>query len=115
MVHILLLTALALGGAAPPPAPLTVSLTNYRFNPAIIQLEHGHAYRLHLVNASTRKHNFVAPAFLAAAGRDARPIEVAAGGAVDVPLTAPAAGNYPLKCTHFTHALRGMTGWIIVK
>lgn len=114
MLHALLLTALATAGAAPP-AAVTVTLTNYRFNPAIIQLDHGRAYRLHLVNASTRKHNFVAPAFLAAAGRDARPIEVAAGQALDVALTAPAAGNYPLKCTHFTHAMRGMTGWIIVK
>jgi uncharacterized cupredoxin-like copper-binding protein len=114
MLHTLLLATLALAGAAPPSA-VTVTLTNYRFSPDIIRLERGHAYRLHLVNSSTRKHNFVAPAFLAAAGRDGRPIEVAAGGAVDVAVTAPAAGNYPLQCTHFTHALRGMTGWIIVK
>jgi plastocyanin len=114
MLPTLLLTTLALAGAAPP-AAVTVNLTNYRFNPAIIQLEHGQPYRLHLVNASTRKHNFVAPGFLIASGRSARPIEVAAGKSVDVTLTAPVAGNYPLKCTHFTHALRGMTGWIIVK
>ena len=111
-----LLTTLALTGAAPPAAtPFTVTLSNYRFDPNIIALQHGRPYRLHLVNPSTRKHNFVAPAFLAAAGQSPRPIEVGAGSSVDVAIAAPAAGNYPLKCTHFTHALRGMTGWVIVK
>ena len=41
-------------------------------------------------------------------------IEVAAGRSIDLAVVAPAAGNYPVKCTHFTHAMRGMKGEIIV-
>jgi plastocyanin len=95
-------------GAGPAPAELTVALANYRFEPASIHLEHGRSYLLHLVNRSTRGHNFVAPALIA--GK----VEVPAGGRVDVAVVAPPAGRYPLKCTHFTHALRGMKGEIVV-
>jgi plastocyanin len=114
MLPTLLLTTLALAGAAPP-AAVTVNLTNYRFNPAIIQLEHGQPYRLHLVNASTRKHNFVAPEFLVAAGAGRRAVEVPDGGVADIAIIAPAAGAYKVKCTHFTHALRGMKGRILIE
>jgi plastocyanin len=116
----LLLTPLILTGASPPSAtpmaaPVTFTLSNYRFDPSIILLQPGRPYRLHLVNTSTRGHNFVAPAFLAATGQKARRIEVEPGHSVDLAIVAPAAGNYPVKCTHFTHALSGMTGWVIVK
>jgi len=115
----LLLIPLPLTAAAPPSAtpatPVTITLSNYRFDPPIVQLEQGRAYRLHLVNPSRRRHNFVAPAFFAAIGHKSRGIEVAAGRSIDLAIVAPAAGNYPVKCTHFTHALRGMTGWVIVK
>ena len=99
--------------ASPTPATITIDLSNYRYDPATIRLRHGQPYVLRLVNRSARKHNFVAPEFLVAAGR--RAIEVPAGAVADVAIVAPAAGTYKVKCTHFTHALRGMKGRILVE
>ena len=53
--------------------------------------------------------------FLAAAGAGPGKIEVAVGASADVAIVAPAAGRYEVKCTHFTHAMRGMKGEIIVE
>ena len=108
------LLPLPLGGAAPAPTALTIELSNYAFEPATIRLHHGQPYVLNLVNRSGRGHNFVAPQFLAAAGAGRGKIEVADGATVSVAIVAPAAGSYKVKCTHFTHAMRGMKGNIIV-
>ena len=108
MRFLLVLLAMPLVGAAPAPTDVTVQLSNYRFDPAPLRLHHGQPYLLHLVNGSTRGHNFVAPALLA------RKVEVPSGATVNVPIVAPAAGRYPVKCTHFTHAMRGMKSEIIV-
>ena len=101
--------------AAPPATPVTVALANYRFDPPTIRLRHGQPYVLHLVNRSDRKHNFVAPEFLIAAGAGRRAVEVSDGAVADVAIIAPAAGVYTVKCTHFTHAWRGMKGSIVVE
>ena len=103
-----LFLALPLIGAAPAPTTVTIALENDRFEPAAIRLHHGQPYVLHLVNRSTRGHNFVAPALLA------RKVEVPARSSANVAIVAPAAGRYALKCTHFTHAMRGMKGEIVV-
>jgi uncharacterized cupredoxin-like copper-binding protein len=42
-------------------------------------------------------------------------IEVPAGQAVEVHLTAPAAGTYKLKCSHAFHKMFGMSGSIVVR
>ena len=111
-----LLIPLSSGLSASPPAQtVTVGLSSYRFDPPLIRLRHGQSYVLHLVNRSGRGHNFVAPSFLLAAGAGRSGVEVPAGAAVDVPIVAPARGVYKLKCTHFTHALRGMKGRIVVE
>ena len=115
-----LLIPLSSGLSASPPAKptaqtVTVGLSSYRFDPPLIRLRHGQPYVLHLVNRSGRGHNFVAPSFLRAAGAGRSGVEVPAGAAVDVAIVAPARGVYKLKCTHFTHALRGMKGRIIVE
>ena len=110
-----LLLALPLLGAAPAPIPVTIALSNYRFDPASIRLQHGQAYVLHLVNRSGGGHSFVAPQFLAAAGAPRGGIEVAGGATVDVPIVAPAPGRYKLKCGHFMHPAFGMKGAIIVE
>ena len=102
-------------GHAAWPTPVTVTLSNYRFNPSIILLQPGRPYRLHLVNTSTRGTISSPPPSLPPPGRRRGAIEVEPGRSVDLAIVAPAAGNYPVKCTHFTHALRGMTGWVIVK
>jgi uncharacterized cupredoxin-like copper-binding protein len=105
--------ALALSAGAPP-TPVTVALANYRFEPAIIRLHHGQPYVLHLVNQSDRSHNFVAPHFLMAAAAGRAAVELPAGQIADLPILAPAPGRYPVKCTHFTHAMRGMKAVILV-
>ena len=113
-----LLLALALPlplSASPAPTTVTVGLSNYRFEPAVIRLRRGQPYILNLVNRSGRGHNFVAPDFFAAAGFGFRKVEVPPRGAAKLALTAPAAGRYRVKCTHFTHALRGMKGEILVE
>ena len=106
---------LPLGAASPAPTHLTVILSNYRFDPAPIRLRRGQPYVLHLVNRSGRGHNFVAPAFFAAAGAGRGKIDVPPGGGANVAIVAPAAGRYKVKCTHFTHAMRGMKSEIIVE
>ena len=113
LAHLLL--AFPLLGASPAATPLAVTLSNFRFDPAVIRLVHGRPYVLRLVNQSDGGHNFVAPDFLAAARVGRGKIEVPGNGTVDVALVAPAAGRYKVKCTHFTHTMRGMKGTIIVE
>ena len=109
-----LFLVLPLLGAAPAPTTVTIALSNYRFDPAAIRLQHGQPYVLRLVNRSGGGHSFVAPQFLAAAGVASGAIEVPGGAAVDVPIVAPAPGRYKLKCGHFLHPTFGMKGAIIV-
>ena len=106
---------LPLGAASPAPTHVTIALSNYRFDPAPIRLRRGQPYVLHLVNRSGRRHNFVAPAFLAAARAGRGKIDVPPGGGANVAIVAPAAGRYKVKCTLFSHAMRGMTTEIIVE
>ena len=110
-----LLLAIPLLGASPSATPVTVNLSNFRFDPAVIRLVPGRPYVLRLVNQSDGGHNFVAPQFLAAARLAQTEIEVPGNRTVEVALVAPAAGRYKVKCTHFTHSMRGMKGEIIVQ
>ena len=114
---LLLAAAAAVLGAspAPGPAPVTVNLSSFRYAPEVIRLVHGRPYVLRLVNSSSRGHNFVAPAFMTAAGLGRNGVEVPGNSAVDVALTAPARGTYKVKCTHFGHAMLGMRGSIVVE
>ncbi len=110
-----LLLAFPLLGASPAATPVTVTLSNFRFDPGVIRLVHGRPYVLRLVNQSDGGHNFVAPAFLTAARVGRTKIEVPGNRTVNVAIVAPAAGRYKLKCTHFTHSMRGMKGTIVVE
>jgi plastocyanin len=107
---------------APQPAIVTVTMTNFKFNPATIQLRAGTPTILHLVNDASGGHSFSAPEFFSAAEvapasqplvRDGT-VQVAKHSAVDIALT-PAAGEYALKCTHTLHAAFGMKGTIVVR
>jgi plastocyanin len=116
------LLGLALAAAAPaaPPERVEVALANFKFTPATIRFKHGQQYLLHL--SSTGGHSFAAKAFFAAATIPAADraritngkIDLAGGESVDIHLTAPAPGSYPVTCSHFLHASFGMTGKIIV-
>ncbi|HET9336775.1 MAG TPA: cupredoxin domain-containing protein [Sphingomicrobium sp.] len=125
---LLLAFPLALLGAqaATPQAPtaVNVQLSNYKFTPRTIVLDHGRPYVLRLHNASGGGHDFTAPAFFAAsrvAPEDRRlvaegEVEVRPGTTHEIHLTAPAApGRYKVKCTHTFHKFFGMSGTIVVR
>lgn len=101
---------------------VSITMTSYQFAPAHIELQRGKSYRLHLVNASGKGHDFSAPA-LFASSTIAPPdqakihdgaVEVDSGSSVDVALVPLVAGDYPLRCTHFLHATFGMRGDVVV-
>ena len=122
-VPLLALAAIApVAAQAPRPAVVSVTMENFKFEPNAVQLRAGVPTLLHLVNNAGGGHNFTAPQFFAAARvapasqsliHDGK-VEVAKHSAVDIELT-PAAGQYPLKCSHTLHAAFGMTGSIVVR
>ena len=106
------------------PAVVNVQLSNYKFAPSTIVLDHGRPYVLRLTNISRGGHDFTAPAFFAAARIAPEDRRMVVGGEVEVHpgmthairLTAPAApGRYKVKCTHSFHKMLGMSGTIIVR
>jgi plastocyanin len=128
----LLLTALILPMLAIAAAPqtaaaqtsetITISLTDYAFTPAALDLKAGTAYRLHFTNAGSKDHDFTAPEFFVASQVAAEDqakvrrgaIAVDKGQEVEVTLT-PVAGSYAFNCTHFMHKMMGMHGTITVQ
>lgn len=127
MRHSMLL-AFAVAALAPPtmaqaPAVLNVQLSNFKFTPRDIVLDHGHTYVLRLRNTADGGHDFTAREFFAAAivaAEDRRlvsegEVEVPPGQVRDVRLVAPAAGRYKLKCNHSMHKFFGMSGTIVVR
>jgi uncharacterized cupredoxin-like copper-binding protein len=117
--------ALLAGSSAPAqPAPtIAVQLSNFKFAPNTIALNHGQPYLLRLVNVAGGGHDFTASSFFAAAAiapADRRwiqegVVEVPAGQVREIHLTAPAVGSYPIKCSHSFHKMFGMSGKIIVR
>jgi uncharacterized cupredoxin-like copper-binding protein len=114
----------AAGGAAAQTAePTNVSLTDYAFTPATLELKAGVLYYLHLTNGGSRDHSFSAPEFFAAsqlAPEDQAKVKkgavaVDSGQAVDIAVTPGRAGTYALTCTHFMHNSLGMHGTITVQ
>jgi uncharacterized cupredoxin-like copper-binding protein len=124
----LLLIALMIGVQAAvaqsdplPPTAVTVSLSNFSFTPETIHLEAGVPVVLRLENRSNGGHNFSAPQFFADAKLDPTTEPLVQRGAVEIPgggvrevAVIPAAGRYPLKCTHTFHTMFGMKGTIVV-
>src|SRR3982751_3468985 len=118
-----LLTVVSLAPAsAAAPAATNVDLANFSFAPNAIQLQAGVPTVLHLRNIANGGHSFAAPEFFAhariapqsAALVQKGKVEVPGKSAVDIALT-PAAGQYPLKCSHPFHAGFGMKGTIVVR
>ncbi|MBV9931475.1 MAG: cupredoxin domain-containing protein [Alphaproteobacteria bacterium] len=101
---------------------VTVALSSFKFAPATIRLRAGQPVILHLQNSGSGGHDFSAPAFFKAAtvrpqdkGRvEGGSVDVAGRESVDVALV-PAAGTYPLRCTHAFHSMFGMKGSIVVQ
>ncbi len=117
------LAALAQSATPQAPAAVNVQLSNFKFAPRTIVLDHGRNYVLRLYNAAGGGHDFTARDFFAAATilpadrgwvRNGE-VEVPPGQRRDIRLTAPPAGRYKVKCTHRFHKLLGMSGTIIVR
>jgi plastocyanin len=108
--------------AQPEARTIEIAMSNFRFTPASIRLEHGHPYRLHFVNQSGGGHDFSAKSFFDAAqvapedrGKlDKGRVALSGHEEATIRLTAPAAGHYKASCTHFMHSTFGMTGEIVV-
>lgn len=123
-----IIVALAVFAAVPAVAAegqtvVNVQLSNFKFAPRTIILDHGRSYLLRLRNVADGGHDFTAREFFAAAAiapGDRRwvtegEVEVPPGQVRDIRLTAPAAGRYKLKCTHSMHKFFGMSGTIVVR
>lgn len=112
-----------LGAQAPAPETVTVELSNFKFSPSTLTLQHGHTYRLHLVDTVGGGHDFTAPEFFAASAIAPEDQAKVADGkvklsnkdVVDVTLTPEKAGTYALRCSHLMHSSFGMTGQIVVQ
>jgi plastocyanin len=120
------LTFLVIGSAASlaqaQPPSVTVEMTNFKFTPAQLQLAANTPVELVLRNDASGGHSFTAPQFFAAARLDPRSASFVHDGRVEVPAhqtveltVTPAAGQYPLKCSHTFHSMFGMNGTIVVR
>ena len=115
--------ASAAPGAAQPVTTVDVELASFKFTPSTVMLDHGRDYILRLHNTSSGGHDFVAKSFFDAAAitpadRDRvrkGGVDVAGGETVQLRLTAPRAGRYPVHCSHFMHSAFGMKGEILVR
>lgn len=105
---------------AQPVAPVQViNVQSYFYNPAPIVLRAGQPVTLQFVNRAGKGHDFTARRFFGSArilaGRvDDGEVELRPGQVVNVTLI-PAAGRYPVHCSHPFHKLLGMHSTIVVQ
>jgi plastocyanin len=110
---------------AQPAAPtvITVQLSEYKFSPVEIDLDHGQSYVLRVVNTGGKAHDLSAKAFFqsvtlapasASEVKDGA-VELAMGESADVALATGAPGTYEMHCTHPLHSMLGMKGRIVVR
>jgi uncharacterized cupredoxin-like copper-binding protein len=108
---------------------VTVTMTDYAFNPASVVFRQGVPYKLVIENKGSEKHYFTAENFFRAIatrklqsntdGEVKAPyfsaIEVYPGRSLDLYFLAVKSGTYPLICTIEGHAGMGMTGEIRIE
>lgn len=102
---------------------LTVELSNFKFTPSALTLQHGTPYKIHFANSASGGHDFVAKEFFA--GSTIAPedrskvkngaIDLEGGETIDVRLVPNQPGTYKSHCSHFMHSSFGMTGTITVR
>ena len=103
--------------------PVSITLTNYAFNPGALTLQTGVTYQMHFINSGSKDHNFNAPDFFAAAQvapEDQAKVEkgrvaLEGGQSVDITVTPDHPGTFAVECTHFMHKMMGMHGSITVR
>jgi uncharacterized cupredoxin-like copper-binding protein len=123
LAAIVLGAALAVAGAAfAQPTVINIQLSEYKFAPMQLTLEHGQAYVLHLTNTGGKAHDLSAKAFFqtvalapgsAAKVKDGA-VDLDEGESADVALTPQKPGTYEMHCTHPFHSMFGMKGQIVV-
>ncbi|MGN6516562.1 MAG: cupredoxin domain-containing protein [Rhizomicrobium sp.] len=103
---------------------VTISMSNYAFAPATLNLRANQPYRLVFTSTVTKDHDFSAPALFKSgeiAPQDKAKVssdgdvEVDDGGTVTVNFLPEKPGTYPFECDHFMHAMLGMKGQAIVQ
>lgn len=123
-VSSLIIATALLVGSANAQTTVTVSMTNYAFTPSTLSLKAGETYRVHFTNDSSKSHDFTAREFFrssAVAPEDrgklegGDEVELEGGQSADITLTPNHPGTYAATCTHFMHAMLGMTGKIVVQ
>jgi len=125
---IMLALALSLGFQVRAAAPndtvpiVSVEVSNFKFVPSDIHLKSGARVVLLLRNLSSATHDFSAPEFFQAAKVDPISGSHVENGTVAIPARStlaivilPAAGRFPLKCSHRLHSKLGMHGAIFVE
>lgn len=97
------------GGGSPAPLSVTVTTTEFKYDPATINAAPGQTINLTVKNAGTVQHTFV----LTAASVK---LTIDPGQTVNQTFTAPAtAGTYQYECDVPGHKEAGMVGQLIVK
>jgi len=113
----------AAGAAFAQPSVINIQLSEYKYAPMQLTLEHGQAYVLHVTNTGGKAHDLSAKAFFqtvalapgsAAKVRDGD-VDLDEGESVDVALTPQKPGTYEMHCTHPFHSMLGMKGQIVVR
>ena len=108
---------------------ITVTMTDYAFNPASVVFRQGVPYKLVIENRGSEKHYFTAEHFFRAIatrklqsntdGEVKAPyfsaIEVYPGRSLDLYFIAVKAGRYPFVCTVEGHEVMGMKGEIRIE
>jgi plastocyanin len=90
------------------PANITVTLTEFKFDPMNVTVSPGQAVNLTLKNTGSVDHTWVV------VGTTVK-FTVAAGKTTTQTFTAPAAGTYVIDCDIAGHKEAGMVGQLIVK
>jgi uncharacterized cupredoxin-like copper-binding protein len=106
---------------------VTVTITDFEFQPAQLSFESGHAYRLHLENKGKSTHFFAAEGFFKAIVSEKliengvpvdhplpKAIVLAPGETKELLFLAVQKGTYGLKCTAPFHEAMGMSGKIVI-
>jgi plastocyanin len=102
---------------------ITVSMSNYAFTPATLNLKANQPYKLVFTSTVMKDHDFAAPELFAAgtiAPEDMSKVskgvvEVDDGGTVDVRFMPTRPGTYNFTCDHFMHTMLGMKGTAVVQ
>src|SRR5271154_935724 len=113
----------AAGAAFAQPSVINIQLSEYKYAPMQLTLEHGQAYVLHVTNTGGKAHDLSAKAFFQtvalAPGSAAKvkdgDVDLDEGESVDVALTPQKPGSYEMHCTHPFHSMLGMKGQIVVR